>query len=392
MRSRRNKKGSFLDFLGFRGFRFLSGLLSLGLVLSGSAGFQAEASGNTRADYTYRAVFHAGGQGTFKGTEQVTVTPGGTAQRTEDVAVILSQDKKTITITGLYAGDHIAFDVSAKEGPAEGSGDGENTVIDESTLAVQLNNGSRYYVKGLQKSGRDGSDPLDSALPSGGVDGDLDYVVSYGIQGDMTTYQVHYQDASGRTLAPSQTYSGNVGDRPVAAYIYIPGYQPQAYNLTQTLVKNAAENDFTFIYTPIPTGGTTAGGGGGGGVTVEETVETITLPGGVAPAPGGGGAAPGGAAPAGPGGAEGEEIPDEEVPQGPPEILDLDDEEVPLASGEQGGAEDSGMKTGKKTFYGLTAVAVAGVGALAAVCVWLWKRKKKQQGVKAETKGTKKTS
>ena len=41
-------------------------------------------------------------------------------------------------------------------------------------------------------------------------------------------------------------------DRPVIAYQYIEGYQPQAYNLTKTLSKDPAENVFTFIYSPLP--------------------------------------------------------------------------------------------------------------------------------------------
>lgn len=338
-------------------FRFLPGLLSLGLALSGSIGFRAEA-----ADYTYQAVIHAGAQGTFKGTEQVEVTPAASDGRTEEPAVILSEDRKTITVTGLRAGDKISFDAAVKE-----SGEG---AADENTLAVQLENGSRYYVKGLRKSGRDGSDPLDINLPADGIEGDLDYVVAYGIRGDMADYVVRYEDAAGRELRGPRRYTGNVGDRVVATYLDIPGYQPQAYRLVKTLEKNEAENVLTFIYTPAPAGGT---GTGGGGTTVVETVETVTVPGGAAPA------AQGGAAPEGPGG--GEEIPEEEVPQaGPEEILDLDEEEVPLASGDAGGSESgSNARAGAGAFYGLVAVAVAGTGALGGVLIWLWKRKRKKK-------------
>ena len=35
------------------------------------------------------------------------------------------------------------------------------------------------------------------------------------------------------------------------AFLYIDGYQPQAYNLTKTLVNNAEENMFTFIYAKV---------------------------------------------------------------------------------------------------------------------------------------------
>ena len=53
----------------------------------------------------------------------------------------------------------------------------------------------------------------------------------------------------GTPLLESQTFYGAVGDRPVVAFQYVDGYQPQAYNLTGTLSSNEAENVFTFTYT-----------------------------------------------------------------------------------------------------------------------------------------------
>ena len=70
-------------------------------------------------------------------------------------------------------------------------------------------------------------------------------MVAYGIQGDMVSYTVNYQDGGGNELAPSRTYYGAVGDKPVIAYQYIEGYRPDAYNLTKTLGKNEADNVFT---------------------------------------------------------------------------------------------------------------------------------------------------
>ena len=79
----------------------------------------------------------------------------------------------------------------------------------------------RYYVKGIRLSGRDNasSEPLDA--PAFTVTGDADYVVAYGIKGNMVAYTVNYQDASGKSLAESQTFYGNVGDKPVVAYRYV---------------------------------------------------------------------------------------------------------------------------------------------------------------------------
>ena len=78
----------------------------------------------------------------------------------------------------------------------------------------------------------------------------MDYVVAYGIKGDMLAYTVNYQDANGKTLADSQTFYGNAGDKPVVAYKYIENYIPQALALTKTLSDNESENVFTFTYTP----------------------------------------------------------------------------------------------------------------------------------------------
>ena len=45
---------------------------------------------------------------------------------------------------------------------------------------------------------------------------------------------INYQDANGNKLADSQTFYGNVGDKPVVAYTYIDGYTPEYRNLTKT--------------------------------------------------------------------------------------------------------------------------------------------------------------
>ncbi len=113
--------------------------------------------------------------------------------------------------------------------------------------AVTLNDNSKYYVRGIRESGKDNSDS--SQANSFVVTGDMDYVVAYGILGDATSYTVNYTDSEGNALAPGETYYGNVGDRPVVAYIYIEGWTPEAYNMTQTLQKDPAENVFTFVYT-----------------------------------------------------------------------------------------------------------------------------------------------
>ncbi len=115
------------------------------------------------------------------------------------------------------------------------------------------------------------------------VTGDQEYVVAYGIKGNQVAYTINYQDANGNKLADSQTFYGNVGDKPVVAYTYIDGYTPEYRNLTKTLSANAAENVFTFQYLPYETVTVTTPG-----QTITNTTEqTVTVPGGTTTTTGG---------------------------------------------------------------------------------------------------------
>ena len=115
------------------------------------------------------------------------------------------------------------------------------------------------------------------------VTGDQEYVVAYAIKGDQVAYTINYQDANGNKLADSQTFYGNVGDKPVVAYTYIDGYTPEYRNLTKTLSANAAENVFTFNYLPYETVTVTTPG-----QTITNTTEqTVTVPGGTTTTTGG---------------------------------------------------------------------------------------------------------
>lgn len=151
-------------------------------------------------EYSYTIRIFAGAQGNINGQE-------------------------VVTITGLHYGDRFAFNQSS----------------------VSLNDGSKYYIRGIRESGKDNNTITES--PSFVVTGDKDYVIGYGLLGDAVAYTVNYVDTVGNTLAPSETYYGNVGDRPVIAYLYIDGYTPQAYNLTGRLLEDASQNQFTFVYT-----------------------------------------------------------------------------------------------------------------------------------------------
>ena len=196
--------------------KLLTALLSASMALSFST-VSAWAE-----DYTYTVTFYAGNQGVFSGTQGLQINSKG------DVSISSQEDR--ISISGLTRGDVVSFDINQG--------------------AVSLNEESKYYVQGLRMSGRDNDEQMEE--PAFWVTGDEDYVVAYGIRGDMTSYTVNYVDENGNELAPSRTYYGNVGDRPVVAYLYMEGYNPEALTLTRTLSANQADNVFTFEYRTNP--------------------------------------------------------------------------------------------------------------------------------------------
>ena len=276
-------------------------------------------------------------------------------QRLSDAGATVSiEDGEVCVVSGLHYGEQVVFDIQR---------------------GVALQEGSKYYRKGFRVSGEDtNSNRL--ANPSVTVNGDADYVVAYGIQGETVAYTVTYQDTEGNELYPSAVYYGNVGDMPVVAYQYIEGWQPQAYNLGKTLVADASQNVFDFIYTRIPTVVTTdtvvvPGQPAEPQEPVVQEPEGVTV---VEPEEG----------PEAPIEPVGDDIEDDETPLAPPDdYRNLDDEETPLGGydgGEDGTDDDKSIMTSilddiATPLAVLPTPAKAGIlavlAALAGVGVWL---------------------
>lgn len=255
--------------------------------------------------------------------------------------------KYTIT---LYAGNHGTID--GAESYQVTAQYGDMVSFDLTNITVT---DDKYYVKGVRLSGRDNNE----VAPAFKVTGDADYVVAYGVKGDQVAYTVNYQDASGNALAESNTFYGNIGDKPVVAYRYIENYIPNALAMTRTLSDNAADNVFTFVYSPAAPAY----------IDVQEqgTTTVVTTPGDNTATPGTGGdnanaTTGGGNQVTGDAGAQGEG--NVEVTE-PEELVDLDEMETP------GGNVDLDEKesvTDKKGFP-LVVAAVIGIGALAVLIV-----------------------
>ena len=286
----------------------------------------------------------------------------------------------------------------------------QTNIASGSTVTFNLNDiqvtDDKYYVKGIRLSGRDNNETL--AAPSFTVDKDADYVVAYGIKGNMVAYTVNYQDASGKSLAESQTFYGNIGDKPVVAYRYIENYIPDALALTKTLSDNESENVFTFTYTPgatdrivettttvtttVPGTATPAGAAGttgsagttgaaagtGTGTTAGGTAAGGTTAGGTTA----GGTTAGGTTTGGTAGgttnadnsqdttAKDKDTATSEDEQTPKSLVDLDDEDTPKGNID---AKDKTSKTPIAAGIGIIVVAVA---ALVGLIVFLKKRAK----------------
>ena len=198
--------------------------LSTGTVLAAETGEVLE-----KEAYTYKVTFYSGNQGDITATEEelkeyIVVTDA------ENVAkeAAISKDADKVVVTGLNAGDKVGITAQA---------------------VIKLDETSKYYVQGMRLSGRDNDDVADAAFV---VEGDADYVAAYGIKGNQVAYTVHYVDTNGKKLAKSDTFYGNVGDKPVISYKYIKGYAPKSLAQKKTLSENEAENVFKFVYTELP--------------------------------------------------------------------------------------------------------------------------------------------
>lgn len=323
--------------------KFLTAVCTAGLL------FGLSVSQVFAGEYTYTVTFDGGNQGTISGTAGLGVSGSGYSVDMQDGKIIVS---------GLKANDVVSFDAQAG--------------------AVSMDSSSKYYVKGVRRSGRDNDEVAASSFR---VTGDADYVVAYGIKGDMVGYTVNYQDENGNELAPSRTYYGNVGDKPVIAHLYVEGYTPQALALTKTLSANESENVFTFVYVEGETQVIETPGETITTIITENVEESTGTTGNGAAGTGNAGAGNAGTDDgtagtdnagndeAGTAGGEADiqdgttEIEQEEVPQGTQDVVDLDEEDTPLGNLD---IDEKEVKKGMPLAAGI-AIAVVAVAGLAGL-------------------------
>lgn len=251
--------------------------------------------------------------------------------------------------------------------------------LDVADFNIQVKD-EKYYVKGLREAGADNSNASIVQSVTAQADRDMSYVVSYGIKQNLVRYTVKYQDSTGGELLPDATYYGAVGDKPKVSYKYIEGYLPNAYNETKTLTENEADNLFVFIYrqsnvVPVVGGetttdeGTTEDKSASGKTTTKTVTRYVTSPASRS-------AAGQTAAVATPdnnqdnaqGNNNQTEIGDNETPAA---LVDLDDNDVPLASGPQ--------KDGSKAKLLPLFLAVGAAIVIGLLLLFLIRRRKRMQ-------------
>lgn len=324
--------------------KVVTGLAAMAMVVSLVLPAKAE-------EYQYKFTLSAGKQGT------VTVEEGS-------LPVLFTEDAKVT-----FAQDAVTDDVSSNNPQG-----GTVTVTSGNTTLVKYRistTDAKYYVKGIRESGKD------SILADADITSDADYVVAYGVMKNPVKYRVYYKDANGKDLLPPQDFWASVGDQPVVAYQDIGGYVPNARNEKKTMVQEdeVKENVFIFVYYPMPSSP--------GNVVTNEETETVTntltqiVPGegagagaeggGTLVVPGEGGDAGAGA------GAGGEAAGEEgaggvEVPEEPRELVDLDDEEVPLANVPGAAGNAAGSEQGS-FFVNMPPAVIVGVVSMAVLVV-----------------------
>lgn len=152
----------------------------------------------------------------------------------------------TYTVT-IYSGKEGYFDGNkSKHSTKLTVSNGTPITIDMDDLDLTIIDPDKYYPRGLKRAGHDNDEAYQSYTFK--VTKDEAFTVAYGMEGGMVKYTVRYVDESGNTLISPREYYGMPGDKPVVSCKYVDGYIPNALNIKKRLRADASQNVFTFTY------------------------------------------------------------------------------------------------------------------------------------------------
>ena len=276
------------------------------------------------------------------------------------------QYKVTIS-SGLHGtiGSNTTVELTVKSGDSVNYLDYMPTNVDE-----------YYYFKGFHISGQEG------AAPPSTIERDLMIVASYGIEGDMAKITVHYQTANGAQLANDDELRGKIGDKPVVPARHIDNYTPNAYNYTFTLT---GDREVTFVYTPVPVQQNNQQNNNQN--NNQQNNNQANQANQANPANQANAVNPANQAnPANPtnqgNNSQGTEVPGgstEPENNNPPELVDLDDQDVPLAGPDVGTVGNESQQLHKNTWTAITIGMIGLLGVIAALIYAVSRKKKKEE-------------
>ncbi len=117
-----------------------------------------------------------------------------------------------------------------------------------------------HFIKGFKETGRDNDDYYVTRTIDK-VTEDMDFVIIYGVPGEMVRYTVRFVDENGKQLLDPKEFYGKVGDAPIVSHVYIEDYLPNADNTTKKLVEDESQNVMIFTYTVARTTAAETSGG-----------------------------------------------------------------------------------------------------------------------------------
>ena len=206
-----------------RAYKKITAFVAVALTLLTSSNMVALADEAGKTVYTYTIQVYTGDSDIVFTSADFEIAD---ASKAEGVSASLSSDKTVLTVSGLKYGTSL------------------NLAVDGGKLAVDSSK-TIYTVKGLRQAGHD---ETNAGVIS--VTKDAEYVVAYGVLTNPVTYKVKYVDENDGELLAEDTFIGNAGEKIEIAFRSVENFLPNTFRYAVTLNEDPEQNVFTFKYYP----------------------------------------------------------------------------------------------------------------------------------------------